>query len=314
METFERDGLVLDVRDHAPDGGGEPAGTVVLLHGFPQDASAYDAVAPLLTAAGLRVLVPDQRGYSPRARPRGRSPYVMEELVDDVIALLDQAGVARAHVVGHDWGGGVAWTFAGRRPERTLSLTALSTPHPAAMVWGMRHGDQARRSSYMAWFQVPRVPERVLLAEHGARLREALVSSQLPDPFVGRYVTRLLEPGALTAALAWYRALPVTRGRGAGRTRVPTHVRPRPTGPLLRPGVGGGDGPLRRGAVHLRAGGHRPLDPRDPPHRGGRGRARTGLRPGPQAGLDTVRAAAAAGLTGSDFSCTGSSPLARSRR
>ena len=222
MDTFERDGLVLDVRDHGPDGGGEPAGTVVLLHGFPQDASAYDAVVPLLTSEGLRVLVPDQRGYSPRAWPRGRSPYVMDELVDDVVALLDQAGVAQAHVVGHDWGGGVAWTFAGRRPERTLSLTALSTPHPAAMVWGMRHGDQARRSSYMAWFQVPRVPERVLLAEHGARLREALVSSQLPDPFVDRYVTRLLEPGALTAALAWYRALPVTRGRGAGRTRVPT--------------------------------------------------------------------------------------------
>lgn len=222
MDTFERDGLVLDVRDHAPDHGGEPAGTVVLLHGFPQDASAYDAVVPLLTAEGLRVLVPDQRGYSPRARPRGRSPYVMDELVDDVVALLDQAGVAQAHVVGHDWGGGVAWTFAGRRRDRTLSLTALSTPHPAAMVWGMRHGDQARRSSYMAWFQVPRVPERVLLAERGARLREALVSSQLPDPFVDRYVTRLLEPGALTAALAWYRALPVTRGRGAGRTRVPT--------------------------------------------------------------------------------------------
>ena len=218
METFRRSGLTFDVRDSGPTGGP----TVVCLHGFPQDGSAYDAVTPLLTAQGLRVLVPDQRGYSAGARPRGRRPYVLRELVDDVVALLDEAGVDRAHVVGHDWGGTVAWAFAGRRADRALSLTALSTPHPAAMRDAMRHSDQLRRSSYMLGFQLPLVPERLMLAGGGERLRRALHDSGLPTRHVDRYVERMSEPGTLTAALAWYRALPFGRGFSAGRTGVPT--------------------------------------------------------------------------------------------
>ena len=237
METFSRAGLTFDVRDHrppqapgtpaapgpaAPDAARADPPTAVLLHGFPQNGSAYDAVIPLLVAGGMRVLVPDQRGYSPGARPRGRRAYTVPELVEDVVALLDAAQVERAHVVGHDWGGSVAWTFAGRRPERTLSLTALSTPHPAAMAAALRHRDQARRSRYMLGFQLPWLPEARLLARDGARLRSSLVRSGLSEASADRYVQRMREPGALTAALAWYRALPVTRGGGAGRTRVPT--------------------------------------------------------------------------------------------
>src|SRR5919202_1224240 len=101
MDTFTRDGLTFDVRDAGP-ADGEP---VVLLHGFPQDGSAFDRLTPLLAAAGLRTLAPDQRGYSPGARPAGRSAYRVRELEADVLALLDAAGLASAHVVGHDWGG-----------------------------------------------------------------------------------------------------------------------------------------------------------------------------------------------------------------
>ncbi|MFC8192370.1 alpha/beta fold hydrolase [Cellulomonas sp. NPDC057328] len=221
MDHFTRDGLRFDVRDHPPAGADPDAPVAVLLHGFPQDGSAYDAVVPLLTRAGVRVLVPDQRGYSPGARPRGRRPYVVPELVADVVALLDAAGVEAAHVVGHDWGGAVAWAVAAREPDRTASLTALGTPHPASMRAGLLRG-QAVRSSYVGFFQLPGVPERLLLADGGARLRSSLTRAGLEADRADRYVARMREPGALTAALAWYRALPVPSGGGTARVEVPT--------------------------------------------------------------------------------------------
>ncbi|WP_372437898.1 alpha/beta fold hydrolase [Cellulomonas wangleii] len=180
----------------------------MLLHGFPQDASAYDAVVPLLTDAGVRTLVPDQRGYSPGARPRGRRPYAVRELVADVVALLDAA--EHAHVAGHDWGGGIAWALAAHRPDRVASLTALGTPHPAAMRSGLLRG-QALRSWYIGAFQVPRLPERALLADDGARRahrRDRLV----PRAPARRVGDRACRPG-------------------------PDDVRLGPSGPVLRTGV-----------------------------------------------------------------------------
>ena len=218
MHTFRRGDLVFDIRDSGPSDGE----AVVCLHGYPQDGSAFDAVTPLLTDHGLRVLAPDQRGYSPGARPAGRRPYVLRELVQDVVALLDEAGVEKAHIVGHDWGGAVAWTFASRHAERTLSLTAVSTPHPAAMSDAVRHSDQLRRSSYMLFYQVPRLPEAQLLADDGAKMRQQLRAADLPSHLVNTYVTRLLQPGALSAMLAWYRALPLGGRYGAGMVHVPT--------------------------------------------------------------------------------------------
>jgi pimeloyl-ACP methyl ester carboxylesterase len=221
VDTFERDGLVFDVRDSGP-ADGEP---VVLLHGFPQDGTAFDAVVPRLHAAGLRTLVPDQRGYSPGARPAGRRPYRLAETVADVVALLDAAGIERAHVVGHDWGGGVAWTLAAGHPGRVRTLTALSTPHPAAMARALVTSDQGLRSYYMGVFNVPLLPERVLLANGGALLRRALLRGGLPAARVDHYVARMLEPGALAGALGWYRALPWGIREPAGTVRVPTlHV------------------------------------------------------------------------------------------
>jgi pimeloyl-ACP methyl ester carboxylesterase len=221
VDSFRRDGLTFDVRDAGP-ADGEP---VVLLHGFPQDASAWDRVVPVLHGAGLRTLAPDQRGYSPMARPRGRAAYRLRELVDDVLALLDTAGLEHAHVVGHDWGGGVGWALAAWHPDRVRTLTALSTPHPGAVAKAMVTSDQALRSTYMAAFQVPFLPEQMLLAGGGAPLRRMLRQSGLPDHAAEHYVTRMLEPGALTAALGWYRALPWQAGEPIGRVTVPTlHV------------------------------------------------------------------------------------------
>ena len=197
-----RDGLVFDVAD---SGAGDDV--VVLLHGWPQDRHTWSQVAPLLGAGGLRVVTFDQRGYSPGALPRGRAAYRMSELVADVLALVDALGQTRVHLVGHDWGGSVAWAFAERHPERLLSLTVVSTPHHRAIAWALRHADQARRSWYMAFFQVPALPELVLRR----RLPAALRRSGLPEQDVQRYAARFRRPGMASGGLAWYRAIPLRR-------------------------------------------------------------------------------------------------------
>jgi pimeloyl-ACP methyl ester carboxylesterase len=221
VDSFPRDGLVFDVRDGGP-ADGDP---VVLLHGFPQDSAAWTAVAGDLHAAGLRTLAPDQRGYSPGARPPGRTAYRLRELTADVLALLDAAGLGSAHVVGHDWGGIVGWALAARHPERVRTLTSLSVPHPAAMAKALVTSDQALRSWYVALFQLPVLPERLLLAGDGAALRRLLLTSGLSPELSEHYVRRMQEPGALATALAWYRALPFDAGDPVGTVRVPTlHV------------------------------------------------------------------------------------------
>jgi pimeloyl-ACP methyl ester carboxylesterase len=221
VDSYRRDGLTFDVRDAGPPDG-DP---VVLLHGFPQDSSAWDAVAPGLHQHGLRTLAPDQRGYSPMARPQGRAQYRLRETTADVLALLDAAGLERAHVVGHDWGGVVGWALGAWHPDRVRTLTALSVPHPAAMAKAMVTSDQALRSYYMALFQLPVLPERLLRAGDGAALRGMLRRGGLPHDAVERYVARMREPGALSAALGWYRALPWSGRDPVGKVRVPTlHV------------------------------------------------------------------------------------------
>jgi pimeloyl-ACP methyl ester carboxylesterase len=206
VQGFERDGLVFDVRDTGPRDGA----VAVLLHGFPQDSTCWAAVEPLLHAAGLRTLAPDQRGYSPGARPSGRSPYALREASADVVALLDAAGVQQAHLVGHDWGGAVVWDAAERYPDRFLSAVPVSTPHPAALAHAFTHSLQAARSWYMALFQVPVLAELTV----APALEPALRASGLPAERARHYAARLREPGALSGALGWYRGAALGLARG----------------------------------------------------------------------------------------------------
>jgi len=213
LTSFDNEGLTFDVQDRGPVDG-EP---VVLLHGFPQRASSWDRTAPLLHAREVRTLAPDQRGYSPGARAAGVADYTLEHLSGDVLALLDAAGLASAHVVGHDWGAAVGWALTARAPERVRSLTAVSVPHPRAFLHALRSPDQLRRSWYIAAFQVPVLSELV-----AARLLEGwLVSSGQEPALAARDVAGLRAPGAATGALRWYRAAPLG-GRGPGPVDVPT--------------------------------------------------------------------------------------------
>ena len=198
---------------------GNPDGSpVLLLHGFPQSAAAWDRVWPALADAGHRVLLAEQRGYPSDFRPRGRRAYRVPLLVEDVVAALDEP----VHVVGHDWGGVVGWALAASRPELVRSLTVVSTPHPRALARALRTADQARRSWYVLAFQLPVLPERLLLANGGRRLRGVLRGSGLDADTAREYAARMSEPGALTAALNWYRALPLAGRSIAGPVPVRT--------------------------------------------------------------------------------------------
>lgn len=213
IDHLDHDGLRFDVIDQGPLDG-DP---VVLLHGFPQRASSWDGVAPLLHDAGLRTLAPDQRGYSRGARPPRRRDHTFDRLVGDVEALVGAVG-RPVHLVGHDWGAAVAWLVAARRPDLVRSLVALSVPHPGAMVAGGRR--QWRRSWYMAMFALPRLPERLLPSPRGLG---ALRAGGMSDEMLRRFRTEVVADGALPGALAWYRAIPLARtGLRHERVAVPT--------------------------------------------------------------------------------------------
>jgi pimeloyl-ACP methyl ester carboxylesterase len=216
MDHFLRPGLRFDVVDSGP----ADAPAVVLLHGFPQQPSTFDAVAARLNLEGLRTLTPTQRGYTRTARPTRRRDYRPAATAADVIALLDTAGLARAHIVGHDWGGAQAWGAAGWYPDRVASLTVLSIPHPGAFFTALRTSKQGLLSWYMALFQLPALPERVV----ARTLAKSLRNSGLPDEFVDRYSVAMSEPGALTGALNWYRGIPFATQPPLGKINVPTSL------------------------------------------------------------------------------------------
>lgn len=209
ITTFERAGLVFEVRDEGPIEGD----VVVLLHGFPQLNTVWSKVTPLLHAAGLRTIAPNQRGYSEQARPRERRHYRIAEIAADVHALVGRVG-APVHLVGHDWGAVAAWEAAGRYPADLRSLVAISIPHPAAYVGAALHG-QLMRSWYMAAFNLPALPERIMTAKGwiGDRFTELL---HMPPDARARYLEEFRNDAARTrGALSWYRALPLQHVREA---------------------------------------------------------------------------------------------------
>jgi pimeloyl-ACP methyl ester carboxylesterase len=212
-------GLTFDVFRGGPSGGG----TVLLLHGFPQNSRAWAAVQPALWNAGLQTVSIDQRGYSPGARPEGVEAYRTTEAADDAAAILDELGLPDVHVLGHDWGSLAGWQLAIRHPARVRTLTAVSVPHPAAL-WQALTGDpdQRERFAYANLFKDGPKAERILLAEGDRRLRRMFAGSGLGPEGIERYVAPLREPGALLAALRWYAAMTENDYAGAAPVEVPT--------------------------------------------------------------------------------------------
>ncbi len=200
---------------------------VLLLHGFPESAHAWRRVQPLLAAAGFRTVAPDQRGYSPRARPTEPSAYAIDTLVGDVLGFADVLGWSTFCLVGHDWGGALAWHVAGRHPERLDQLAVVSTPHPVAFQRAKAAGpsadgdDQAAKSSYMTTFREPGA-EELFLADDGALFKLLLEGSGLDAESAAHYVERFDTAEQMVGALNWYRGADPTDADGLGPITTPT--------------------------------------------------------------------------------------------
>jgi pimeloyl-ACP methyl ester carboxylesterase len=188
------DGVTLAVQD---EGEGAP---VVLLHGFPDSARLWRHQIPALVGAGMRVIAPDLRGFGESDKPDAVEDYAMQRSVADMVAVLDELDVERAHVVGHDWGAGLAWALAAHVPARVERLVVMSVGHPNAL-----HPpsiEQWEKGWYSLLFQFPGVAEELIQRDDWKLFREMLRENGDVD----RYLFDLARPGALTAALNWYRA------------------------------------------------------------------------------------------------------------
>lgn len=196
---------------HATRSGPADGPPVILLHGFPETGSCWRHQHGALAQAGYRVTVPDLRGYGLSDKPRGIASYALDVLAADVLGLIDQTGRPGAALVGHDWGGIVAWWVALRHPERVERLAVLNAPHPVAFrrfLW--THPGQLFRSWYVFSFQLPRLPEAHLRRHNWRALAHALRATSRPGTFAAAdldgYRQSWSEPGAITAMIHWYRA------------------------------------------------------------------------------------------------------------
>ncbi len=195
-------------RLHVVEAGPEDGPLVLLLHGFPEFWYGWRHQIPALARAGWRVWALDGRGYNQSDAPAGVAAYDIDRLADDVEALIDAAGVERAHVVGHDWGALVAWWLALRAPERIDRLAILNVPHPTAFLQFLPQSPvQLARSWYVAFFQLPTLPEIALRQAGTWALRRSSAPGTFSDADLARYQTAWDRPGRAHGMISWYRAL-----------------------------------------------------------------------------------------------------------
>jgi pimeloyl-ACP methyl ester carboxylesterase len=203
---------------------------VILLHGFPEFWYGWRHQIGPLAAAGLRLIVPDQRGYNLSGKPDGPAAYALDPLADDIIGLADTLGHQRFAIVGHDWGAVVAWHLAGRNPERITRAAILNGPHlPTFRRYLREHPSQARRSWYVGFFRLALLPELMMQFGNFALLCRTLRRTSRAGTFGAEdwpiYRAAWRQPGALTAMLNWYRAISLPAGSSVPqRIRVPVRI------------------------------------------------------------------------------------------
>jgi len=216
--------IVNDVRLHYVEAGPSDGDLVICLHGFPEFWYSWHRQLPALAGAGYRVIAPDMRGYNRSEKPHGVGAYSLEELTADVRGLVTQFGAEQAHIVGHDWGGVVAWATAYRHPDVVRSLTVLNAPHPLKYARELSL-EQLGRSWYALFFQLPWLPERLFRARDFALLEELFTDERVsPEAFsptdIDRYKDAFRHPGAVKSAISYYRAL----FRGTALTELPNSL------------------------------------------------------------------------------------------
>lgn len=200
------------IRLHTAIAGPVDGELVVLLHGFPEFSYGFHRQMEFLAENGYRVVAPDQRGYYLSDKPALIEDYTIDKLRDDIVGLIEAFGETSAIVIGHDWGGAVAWHLAASKPDCVKKLVAINIPHPAAMPSVLlKNPLQWLKSSYMAFFQLPEVPEKLMAANGFESMKQAIKGTARPDAFTEQELERYKEAwsqlGALTGMLNWYRAL-----------------------------------------------------------------------------------------------------------
>jgi pimeloyl-ACP methyl ester carboxylesterase len=218
------------IRLHTVMAGPQDGRPVILLHGFPEYWRGWIRQIPALAEAGYRVIIPDQRGYNLSDKPKGIKAYRIEQLVQDITGLMEALGHERVHLVGHDWGGVVAWALAAWHPERLHNVCILNAPHPSAMrKFVTRDLEQIGRSWYAMMFQLPWIPEAGMRANDWRGAARVLRGSGKVHTFtnadIAGYKKAWSQPGAITAMVNWYRA--------ALRYRPPTSKPMRVSKPAL---------------------------------------------------------------------------------
>jgi Predicted hydrolases or acyltransferases (alpha/beta hydrolase superfamily) len=214
LTTIRANGLTFNARDAGPETGR----LVILLHGFPQSSYEWRSQLTALANAGYHAVAPDQRGYSPGARPTTDDQYTIDHMVADTVAIADHFHAKKFDLVGHDWGAGVAWATAIAHPERLRSLTAVSVPHPAAYAKASENpnGEQHNKKGYIDTFVKPGVAAGLA----NAGFFRAAFGASATDADITQYLLVLGTPDAMNAALAWYRANDLRTGLGAGSPAV----------------------------------------------------------------------------------------------
>ena len=198
----------------AVDEAGEGDHLALCLHGFPESRFSWRYQLPLLAAMGYRAWAPDLRGYGEtEPKPKAVKAYLIDRLMEDVAALIDASGAKKVTLIGHDWGAGLAWTFAANAPRPLERLVIMNVPHPGVMSAQMARGNwaQLRRSWYMFFFQLPGVPEAAMTANDARAIRQAfhgmaIDKSNFTDDVLDRYARDAQRPGAMTGMINWYRA------------------------------------------------------------------------------------------------------------
>jgi epoxide hydrolase 4 len=239
IETTRHSVVANGVRLRYVERGNGPP--VVFLHGFPDFSYSWRRQFPALSAAGFRCIAPDLRGFNESEKPARVRDYALAELVGDVTAFIDQTAGGAAHVVGHDWGGIIAWNLAMLEPARVRKLVILNAPHPARYLRELRKGAQLLRSWYVGLFQLPLLPELLLSSFHFALLTRGAARTAAEREV---YEEALSQPGSLTAALNYYRA--AMRGLLTRRTPIVSRRIAAPTLVLW----GEQDRALSRGLLH----------------------------------------------------------------
>ncbi len=220
LRELQANGLTFRAREH---GQGMPA---LLLHGFPETSRMWVPLMERLAGEGFHCLAPDQRGYSPGARPAGVAEYDYDHLASDVTGFLDALGWQRAHLIGHDWGAGAGWAALDVAPERFLSWVAMSVPHITAFGRAIRENEsQKKMSQYINFFRQVGTAEAAFSANDYAALRGLYAQTHSADE-IDEYISVFSQSGALTGGFNWYRAsegvLPTRNGEEFAPVATPT--------------------------------------------------------------------------------------------